>query len=210
MESRWTILSEAEPTTDGNGWKRRQVMCRCKCGTTRIVNRSDVVTGHSKSCGCLQREKAAQSGKRKATHGLTGSRTYESWSRMKQRCNNQKDPSYCEYGGSGIVVCDEWNNSFESFLRDMGERPNGCSIDRYPNLNGNYEPGNCRWATPKEQGRNRRDNALLEHDGRTMTIVEWSEVTGIKACTISRRLHSCWTVAEALTTPAGQKRKPKP
>lgn len=141
------------------------------------------------------------------SHGHTGSPTYESWSRMKQRCNNPNDPSYDGYGGSGIMVCDEWNASFEAFLRDMGERPNGCSLDRYPDPSGNYEPGNCRWATPMQQSRNRRDNSLLKHNGKVMTIVEWSEETGIQPSTISKRINKYgWTAEEALSTPVGQNR----
>ena len=204
--NRWTIVREAVPRLDASGWKLRRVLCRCKCGTLRVVDRSPVVTGHSKSCGCLQREKASRHGRSLATHGYTGSRTYESWSRMKQRCNNPNDPSYAGYGGDGVTICLEWTDSFETFLRDMGDRPGGCSLDRYPDLAGDYKPGNCRWATPQQQARNRRTNRMLTFQGRSMCTQEWAVATGIKSTTIRQRLNRGWSVEEALTLPAGSKR----
>lgn len=112
--------------------------------------------GTSRSCGCLQKEMASE----RRTHGHSrgkhwnGTPTYLSWRAMKVRCTYAKHQGWKNYGGRGIKVCDRWLNSFENFLADMKERPKGTTLDRYPDNNGNYEPGNCRWATPKQQRHN--------------------------------------------------------
>ncbi|MGY8988455.1 MAG: hypothetical protein ACKVG7_07840, partial [Flavobacteriales bacterium] len=115
---------------------------------------------------------------------------------------------YDGYGGRGISVCDRWRDSFENFLADMGERPsNEHSIDRKDN-DGNYEPDNCRWATKKEQGRNRRSNRILTFNNKTQTLIEWSEELGISSAVIRQRIKaSGWSIEEALTTPARQYKK---
>jgi hypothetical protein len=128
------------------GW-----VCRCDCGGERIVRGSDLIRGMSKSCNCLRKEMFA---KRSTKHGLCRSRAYQSWKGMKARCFNPRDRAYPDYGGRGITVCERWL-IFENFYADMGERPPGMSLDRINN-DGNYEPGNCRWATVAEQLANRR------------------------------------------------------
>lgn len=138
--------------------------CVCQCGGVKNVRSSSLRKGLTRSCGCLSRENSARVG---ATYGpINGSRikhghapegprspTYRSWASMKARCENQRSTAYRRYGARGIRVCERWQ-SFENFLKDMGERPDGTSIDRYPNRKGNYEPGNCRWATRKQQRAN--------------------------------------------------------
>lgn len=115
---------------------------------------------------------------------------YNSWVQMRQRCNNPNDKKFRLYGGRGIKVCERWND-FANFLADMGPRPSpGHSIDRYPDNMGNYEPGNCRWATPMEQANNRPGNRLIAIDGETITIAEASRRTGIHKSTIRSRLES--------------------
>ena len=103
-----------------------------------------------------------------------GNPTYETWSGMKQRCLNPKATNFCRYGGKGVKICARWLTSFKNFVADMGPRPPGMTIDRYPNKNGNYEPGNCRWATPYEQQNNRRSNLLLKFNGVVLNATQWA------------------------------------
>lgn len=142
-----------------------------------------------------------------ATHGHSGSRrkkrspTYSSWQSMKSRCLNPKSTGYRQYGARGITVCDRWIMSFESFLVDMGERPKGTSLDRYPDRNGNYEPGNCRWATPEEQARNKCSNRRLTFQGQTLTLIEWANLLGSTYKTLHTRLSDGWPVERVLAVP---------
>ena len=131
-------------------------------------------------------------------HGGHGSRTYSTWVSMRNRCRNEKDPNFPAYGGRGIKVCKRWH-SFTNFLADMGERPAGLTIDREDN-DGGYEPGNCSWATPKAQGRNKRNNRLLTVKGETKTLAEWAEDLGISRAALGMRLKN-WTTEKAVTTP---------
>jgi hypothetical protein len=131
---------------------------------------------------------------------MHGTRTYQSWISMRQRCQNPNHTAYANYGGRGIKVCERWS-SFEDFLADMGERPEGCSLDRIDG-DGDYEPGNVRWASSKTQSRNWRDaNNLVTFDGRTQPLASWSEEFGIEHHTLQYRLRAGWSAEKALTTP---------
>ena len=185
---------------DKNGWNITRTVAdyRCDCGTVFSMQcRSEKGT---KSCGCYAKEVARKlltGNKNRTTHDLSSSSTHKSWSGMKARCQNQNHIEYPRYGGRGITMCESWH-SFENFLKDMGLRPEGCSIDRIDN-EGNYEPSNCRWATDKEQARNRRNSRLLTVDGVTKTVAEWSEhESATKATNIYRRLDLGWSDAEAV------------
>jgi hypothetical protein len=133
-------------------------VCVCSCGNKCVKIATHLVNGLSRSCGCLRSEVASRSGKANTTHGnakhglgIKPSKTYRTWRAMKVRCLNANHTHYDRYGGRGISVCARWLNSFENFLADMGERPDGLSL----NNDGNYEPSNCRWASAREQGQNR-------------------------------------------------------
>ena len=128
-------------------------------------------------------------------------REYKAWQGMKCRCLNQKNKNYNDYGGRGIGVCNEWQNSYDQFVADMGRKPTPKhSLERRDN-SGNYEPSNCRWATVKEQANNRRSNKIIEFEGRTMNMKQWAEEVGLPYGTLKCRLGSGWTVQRALTTP---------
>lgn len=128
--------------------------------------------------------------------------TYDIWDAMKQRCLNPNDNRWKDYGGRGITICQRWMD-YRNFLADIGERPEGRSLDRFPDNNGNYEPGNCRWATRVEQQNNMRSNVVLSHNGKSQTVAQWAAELGINKSTLSKRLsRGNWDVATALTTPA--------
>lgn len=176
--------------------------CRCDCGTLRFVVGPSLRNGLTKSCGCLRRETTAA---RCRTHGHTinrnSSREYKSWHHAKRRCHDPRSPKYFAYGGRGITMFLEWRESFEAFLRDVGPCPPGHTIDRINN-NGNYEPGNCRWATAREQGNNKRNNRRLLLNGESLTLADWSRRTGLPSRLIQDRIGKLgWTPERALTTP---------
>ena len=126
---------------------------------------------------------------------------YRAWQTMKQRCNNDRVKKYADYGARGIRVCKRWQDSFDAFLEDMGPRPGPkYSIDRI-DVNGHYEPANCRWATSTQQQRNKRNNTLLTHRGQTLCIEAWAERIGIPGKVIHHRLSRGWSVAATLDTP---------
>ncbi len=132
-------------------------------------------------------------------HGMAYTPTWSAWKHMKRRCLNVKTAEYQRYGGRGITVCERWCNSFADFLADVGLRPDGMTLDRIDN-NGNYEPGNCRWATRKEQSSNMRTNRTITVDGATRTIAEWARIVGMNRSAIRHRLESGWSDRDAVFT----------
>lgn len=205
-DSLLTVICPAEDHIIIGGNCYTQWLCSCECGN-RVVSRTAYIkSGNTKSCGCLVSVRAKEHikalNKQQITHNGSNDRLYGIWLNMKHRCNNPNDPRYYDYGGRGITVCDEWVHSYENF-RDWSVS-NGytecLSIDRI-NVNGNYEPSNCRWATAKEQQNNMRSNRFLTYNGETHTISEWAEITGINKSTLSKRINrSGWSVDRALTT----------
>ena len=188
-------LTAVKPVGSGKGgvmWE-----CLCKCGKTTNATAKNLRSGNTKSCGCLNSEKVVARNKAGALHGMTKTRTWISWDSMIQRCTNPEHKSFDDYGGRGIKVCPAWLNEFSAFYKDMGERPAGKTLDRI-DTNGNYEPGNCRWATPTEQSNNRLNNRVIEFDGRKQTVAEWARELGMSRQTLRHRLIN-WSIEDALT-----------
>lgn len=187
---RLTVLSRAPDLVK----TQTRWLCRCDCGTEKVIYATHL-RSQTVSCGCYAREQAS---KRQSTHGLTENIAHRSWSQMRTRCANPKDPSYEYYGARGIKVCQRWAD-FTLFLQDMGERPSLLySLDRHPNTNGNYEPGNCRWATHKEQMRNRRNTVRLTFAGETLPVSQWAERIGKPNKTLLQRIKLGWTPAQVI------------
>jgi hypothetical protein len=191
---RWTVISEAK-TIEGQTWFE----CQCECGTKREVRGSILKGRASLSCGCLQKDVMQ---KMKETHGKSYSQIHNAWCAIKTRCNNTKNPNYQRYGGRGIKVCKEWAESFEKFAADVGEPPSRKhSIERIDNQ-GNYEPGNCRWATKTEQARNRRTSHFIVINGEKHCLSEWLEIKGLNKSTFEGRIRRGWTEQDAISKAA--------
>lgn len=162
----------------------QKYVCLCDCGRAKDIAATSLVRGASKSCGCLHRDVVSKHGH---SAGGTGSPTYQSWVAMVARCTSPTSGGYSYYGGRGVTVCDRWLESFENFLEDMGERPDGKTLDRIDDALV-YSKATCRWATRKEQQRNRRNTLFVEIDGETITMKEAAEKFGIHYGTaMSRR-----------------------
>ena len=194
--TRWLVLSRGPNDAVG----KATFLCRCDCGAEKVLNGIVLRRGVSKSCGCLKLEMLS---KRQKTHGHTAngitSPTFHSWSGMMARCSNPNNDHFKYYGAICITVCDRWK-SFANFLEDMGEKPPRMSIDRIDVTKG-YEPGNCRWATAKQQARNKSNNTMLTVNGETRCMQEWAELLGIKQSTLSYRIQHGWSHEAAINTP---------
>lgn len=191
-------------------YKRAMWNCKCDCGKRITTLGVSLRRGETKSCGCLHREMAAKSIKEQSiTHGKSYTRLYSIWHGMISRIENENQMYFKNYGGRGIQICDEWREDFQKFY-DWAVRhgyEEHLTIDRI-DVNGDYCPENCRWATVKEQARNRRNNKTLTYHGETMPLAAWSERTGIKFSVLWDRLYNFyWSVEEALETPVGERKK---
>ncbi len=168
--------------------------CLCDCGSSTLVAGDNLRNKITESCGCLQKERTSNANTK---HGRSQkTREYEIWGSMRKRCNNSNSEDYPLYGGRGIKVCDRWN-SFENFIADMGLCPEKHSIDRI-DVNKNYSPENCRWATATQQARNKRNNRWIDVDGVVKTMIEWSELSGVHRTCIGKRLRRGWVPAQAV------------
>jgi hypothetical protein len=189
--NRWTVIERDITRNKHTYWK-----CRCSCGTLKSIESGSLIMGSSKSCSCLV---ADNNRDRLTTHGRTESVEYGIWCNIKVRCLNKNGQDFHNYKGRGITVCQEWIDSFEAFFNYIGERPTPYhSIDRINN-DGNYCPGNVRWATKWEQANNTRVNRLLEFKGETNTLAEWGKIFNIKPGIIHKRLKRGWSMEDALT-----------
>lgn len=172
-------------------------LCKCDCGNVCVVVGNSLKRGLTKSCGCIQKERPNNT-----KHNMANTRLYSCWVGIKTRCNNPKSKAYKRYGARGIKVCEEWNNSFERFcLWAMANGYNDdLTLDRI-DVNGNYEPNNCRWISMQEQQNNRRDNHFITYNGETHTTAEWARILGINYQTLQTRLHrKGWTIERAFET----------
>lgn len=164
--------------------------CVCECGNTKNISARDLEKGNIRSCGCLYNETR---GKANITHGKSGTRLHEIWRNMKRRCYNPNSTGYEKYGGKGVSICNEWIDNFQSFYDwSMNNGYNdSLTIDRIDN-DGDYSPENCRWVTMKVQSNNKGSNRIIEINGESKTLKQWSDFSGIKSVTIQRRMQLGW------------------
>lgn len=196
----WTILGEGDPyrrpTADGSPHPDgviRTAKCRCECGVVRDVAVHTLKQGNSRHCGCKMAEiNPALHG----THLMSYSPEYRSWSHMKERCLNPDCADYPDYGGRGIVVCEQWLGSFQAFYADMGPRPEGHSLDRI-DVNGNYEPRNCRWANNETQAQNKRRGRVVVLGGETVALSVACRARGVSYKLIHKRMSKGMSFDEA-------------
>jgi hypothetical protein len=170
------------------------MLCRCDCGTEKAISLYSLKKGATQSCGCYRKEK----GPGNKRHGLADSKTYNVWLSMRQRCCNPNNPAYPNYGGRGITIASAWD-TFDQFLADLGEVPDGMTLERKDNNKG-YGPDNCVWASRLEQGRNTRKCRQISHNGQTKTLGEWADQYGINRQTLGKRLDTGWSMERALST----------
>ncbi len=174
---------------------------KCDCGNETITNIHKARSGCAESCGCARNERAAERLRAQNTkHGMTRTTEYNIWRNMLTRCCDPKHHKYHNYGGRGIKVCAEWQKDFLSFYHYIGPRPSfKYTLDRYPDPNGNYEPGNCRWATWQQQSRNKISNRIVFFQGQEMCLVDAAELLGIKYSALRARLDRGWALDRAFS-----------
>lgn len=196
---RLTVISPAQ-----NKGKKTAWLCLCSCGNEKIIRTSALTRGLTKSCGCINHDNLLN---RNIKHNLSHFRIYRIWECIKTRCINQNTNYYKHYGKRGIKLCDAWLNfeNFKNWAFSNGYSE-GLTIDRI-DVNGNYEPSNCRWVTPKTQARNRRNNHLLTYNGITLCLTEWSEKLGISYSALESRILRGWSIEKALFTPIRSRNK---
>lgn len=197
---RFTVLRRVYPDTKSHN---SRWLCKCKCGIEREVVGSKLLSGWSRSCGCLRKDMITKHGhNRKRKRSIT----YNSWHSMMQRCTNPNNPNFKKrYGAHGIKVCKRWLK-FKNFLDDMGERPTlRHSLHRIAN-DGNYDPGNCTWGTESEQANNKSSTVFITFKGKKLSLMQWSKMTGISYEALQHRRRAGWSSEKMLTTPV-QKRK---
>ena len=197
---RLLVLSKSEIRTKDN---RTQWNCVCSCGNKVLAENRTLTSGKKKSCGCLKLDSSLKNikGVSNKTHNMSRTRIYKIWNALVQRCKTKSNQRYSSYGGRGITVCQEWYK-FENFYRDMkNSYKDNLTIDRIDNNKG-YSKENCRWATNKQQSRNKRDNFYVTYNKETKSLVEWCEELNLNYGTIHARLKVYkWSVEKAFTEP---------
>ena len=189
-----TVIRRISDKVKPSGQHVLMYECLCECGNIVNVRAEYLKTSHTKSCGCLRKEKSSHT-----THGKTGTRIHDTWRSMKRRCYTKSHKEYERYGGRGITVCDEWKDKFECFYEwamQNGYNDN-LTIDRI-NVNGNYEPSNCRWITIKEQQNNRRNNHYITYNGETLTAIQFAKKYNMNNSTLITRLNRGWSIEKIM------------
>lgn len=183
---------------EGNLYGKVAWKCKCECGNELAVCGADLKGGNKASCGCLKRDITRL---KNFSHGMTETPEYKTWCKMKSRCYVETDASYPSYGKRGILVCPQWLNSFEVFFADMGPKPKGdYSIERL-NVNGDYEPGNCVWATQKEQSRNKRNTVRVTYKGESVSLRDLADKLRVPYLRLHRRIfRRGWDIERAVST----------
>lgn len=196
------VLNYAKPRNKKTFW-----LCKCDCGNIKEIEGDSLTRGRIVSCGCSLKKCGEESHSYK--HGLTHKRIMRIWTNMKSRCYNPKDKAYKNYGARGIRICEEWLNDVAAFWKWSKEHgyADDLTIDRI-NVNGNYEPSNCRWVDRKTQCNNQRNNHYIDYKGEMLTISQIAEKIGIPRTVINNRLYSGWDEQKAINTPY-RKRKLK-
>lgn len=206
--SRLTVVGNEFSLRRDGGERKRFVVAQCECGKFLFVNSMSLVRLSTHSCGCFRSECLVAKNKDNSTHGQRNTPIYRSWRGMKNRCYNRKIKEFARYGARGITVCDEWRNDFQSFYEWSIKNgwQEGLSVDRIDNNSG-YSPDNCRWATDKQQSNNRRDNISVTHNGRTMTLAQWSREPQciVSLACLRQRLRAGMPFSEATMKPSRRK-----
>lgn len=195
---RLVVIAEAEKTKDNH----KRWLCQCDCGNCSIVDGRDLRKNATRSCGCFLKEETAKRIKKINTkHGDSNTRLYFIWQNMNDRCRRKNNKNYDNYGGRGIKVCDDWQeySKFKVWALNNGYT-NALTIDRI-NVNGNYEPSNCRWVTMTEQANNKRINKNITFNNITLTVTQWNRKMGYTRGLIEDRLLKGWTIERAITEP---------
>lgn len=191
MFGKLTVIKREANNIQPNRGQKTMWLCQCDCGNKVIVSGTHLRSGHTKSCGCIN-----------FSHGMCGTRLHRIWSNIKSRCNNPKDKDFKNYGERGIIICKTWSNDFKSFHEwsiSNGYK-NNLTIDR-KDVNGNYEPSNCRWLTIKEQENNRRNNRIIIYNGIALTAAQTADKYGISRNVFYARLRYNWEIEKIINTP---------
>lgn len=176
----FTVIGEAERHRSSSGMSVRTVLVACECGTTKTVRLTSLRAGTTVSCGCFHRREASRLGRAMKTHGASQTKNYRRWCAMLSRCHKPENKSYWRYGARGIYVCQRWRESYASFYEDMGDPPDGLTLDRIDS-SGPYCKENCRWADYKTQARNTRRNVYITIGGERLLLLDAAERYGFNA-----------------------------
>lgn len=188
---RLTVVAKIGTRNKSVFWK-----CSCSCGRDGVeVRAGNLMKGDTQSCGCLRKEVSSATHR---THGESHSPVHERWMKMRRRCSEPTDPDYPNYGERGITVCQQWAKSYEQFAADMGPPPSPEHTLERRDVNGNYSPDNCYWALRDVQNNNKRNNVVLELDGKRLTLSQWARELGVNYSTLRKRIQMGWSDRETL------------